>query len=264
MRRFWKQLHFWLAVPFGIFFTILCLTGALLVFEKEITAVVYKVAPDKVELSKFTGSPKIPIYRDIRDLHRYLLDKPAKYGEQSTGKMIVGVTTLASFFMLISGIIIWAPRTLKGLSRRLKVKTTSGRRRFWTDVHISLGFYSAIFLLIMAVTGLTWSFRWYGNAFYSLFGDESYRTHTEVLSPSAHRAEVRKGEQMPGTPSLRAAVKHVHTGTFGGPVTKTVWFLSALIGAALAPTGYYMYRKSLKTRDRSTRRRVEKSSRYAV
>ena len=43
-------------------------------------------------------------------------------------------------------------------------------RRFWYDTHVALGFYSFLFLLVMALTGLTWSFRWYRTAAYSLFG----------------------------------------------------------------------------------------------
>ena len=38
MKKFFRKLHLWVSVPFGIVITITCFTGALLVFEKEITA----------------------------------------------------------------------------------------------------------------------------------------------------------------------------------------------------------------------------------
>ena len=75
--------------------------------------------------------------------------------------------------ILISGLVIWWPRSHKSLQNRLKLSCNKGWFRFWYDSHVSLGFYATIFLLIMALTGLTWSFRWYNAAFYKLFGVEN-------------------------------------------------------------------------------------------
>ena len=50
MRNFFRKFHLWVSVPFGIVITITCFTGALLVFEDEITALcrnnVTSVTPD--------------------------------------------------------------------------------------------------------------------------------------------------------------------------------------------------------------------------
>ena len=37
MRKTFKKLHLWLSVPFGLVIAIICFTGAMLVFEQEIT-----------------------------------------------------------------------------------------------------------------------------------------------------------------------------------------------------------------------------------
>lgn len=37
MKKKFRQIHLWLSVPFGIIISILCLSGAALVFENEIT-----------------------------------------------------------------------------------------------------------------------------------------------------------------------------------------------------------------------------------
>ena len=37
-----KKLHLWLSVPFGLVIFITCFSGAMLVFEKEITAAIYR------------------------------------------------------------------------------------------------------------------------------------------------------------------------------------------------------------------------------
>lgn len=42
MRKIMRKLHLWLSVPLGLIISIICFTGALLVFEEEITASVQK------------------------------------------------------------------------------------------------------------------------------------------------------------------------------------------------------------------------------
>ena len=42
MNKFFKKLHLWVSVPFGIVITITCFTGALLVFESDIVALYNK------------------------------------------------------------------------------------------------------------------------------------------------------------------------------------------------------------------------------
>ena len=37
MRKFFSKIHLWLSIPFGIIISLICLTGAILVFEKDIT-----------------------------------------------------------------------------------------------------------------------------------------------------------------------------------------------------------------------------------
>lgn len=227
MRKIFAKIHLWLSIPLGIFISIICLTGAILVFEQEITQALnpelYRVkttsgntplspselaeainrqVPDTLQLTslQFAQDPEKPVwagfknagkktlsvnpytgevngwsksylfFQEVRKLHRWLLDAPAQKGEKSVGKVIVGITTLLMVVILISGLVIWIPRTTKALKNRLKISCTKGWRRFWYDSHVATGFYTLIFLLVMALTGLTWSFGWYRTAAYSLFG----------------------------------------------------------------------------------------------
>jgi uncharacterized iron-regulated membrane protein len=227
MRKFFKKIHLWLAVPFGIFLTLICFSGAMLIFEPEVNKValadlydvdssvgeplpmeqlmesVAKTLPDSVSITgvtvsanpnrayqvslsqprrasvwvdQYTGEVKgmnrrLPFFQTMFYLHRWLLNKeqPADGGIW-WGKMIVGWSVLAFVVVLISGVIIWWPRTKSAIANRFKVCFGKGSLRLWHDSHVSLGIYAAIFLLASAVTGLTWSFQWYNKAFYSLFG----------------------------------------------------------------------------------------------
>ena len=44
MRKFFAKVHLWLSIPFGIIIAIVCLTGAILVFETEILELGYPLA----------------------------------------------------------------------------------------------------------------------------------------------------------------------------------------------------------------------------
>ena len=227
MKKIFAKIHLWLSLPLGIVLTIVCLSGAVLVFEGEITRALhpelYRVAapadarplrpsqlagrigaqmPDSLhlvslQLSARSDEPCMAAFREtgrrqlsvdpytgtvngwaespaffgtVRKRHRWLLDPPPSKGEKSVGKAIVGVSTLALVLILVSGLILWIPRSRKALRNRLKVSYSDGRRRFWHDCHVSLGFYATLLLLVMALTGLTWSFGWYRTAAYALFG----------------------------------------------------------------------------------------------
>ena len=113
-----------------------------------------------------------PFFLFIFKLHRWLLDSMKPDGGIFWGKMIVGISTLCFVFILISGLIIWIPKTMKVLKNRLSVTASKGIRRFWYDMHVSVGFYALLMLLALSLTGLTWSFQWYRAGFYKVFGAE--------------------------------------------------------------------------------------------
>ena len=247
-----RKIHLWLAMPFGIVISIICLTGALLVIEKPVTRMLYpdfynEVPVTHAQNSPYTtqGSPltvgtshdvpenrqkelhkaekpkrkRLPFFRKVMQLHRRLLNPPAKKGEKSPGKIIVGISTVAFVFTLISGMFIWWPRNGKVLMNRLQVKFSKGWRRFLLDAHVSLGFWTFFLLLLMALTGLTWSFSSYREAFYTLLGRDGTDAETRRL------------------------VMALHTGTWGGVVTQTLYFVAAFIGGTLPLTGYYLWWK---------------------
>ena len=99
-------------------------------------------------------------------LHRWLLDSMKPGETVFWGKTVVGVSTIAFVIVLISGLSIWWKNSLKVMKNRLKISVSKGWRPFWYSLHIAGGAYACIFLLAMALTGLTWSFGWYRTGFY--------------------------------------------------------------------------------------------------
>lgn len=118
---------------------------------------------------KITGyySFKDSSFSTIMYLHRWLLD-----GTRTWGKYTIGITTILFVFILISGIVWWVPTDKKKWKSRFTIKTKSGIKRLLYDLHLVFGIYACIFLLICSLTGLMWSFEWYRNGVYTIFGAE--------------------------------------------------------------------------------------------
>ena len=58
MKRFFRKIHLWLSVPFGIVITLVCFSGAMLVFEKELTRL---FGEDIYKVEKAAGDPCLSI-----------------------------------------------------------------------------------------------------------------------------------------------------------------------------------------------------------
>ena len=68
------------------------------------------------------------------------------------------------------------------------LKTTNWKR-LNHDLHSVLGFYSFIFLAVMALTGLCWSFEWYRDGMSNLMGAKVFGGRNEQFPGSAIPAE---------------------------------------------------------------------------
>lgn len=226
MKKFFIELHKGLGLLAGLFITILCLTGAIMIFQEDVRELAYSeryFRPEaagrsplpiaqiveqvnnelgaepiaSVEISADTtrnyilapagkGKPKYYVdpysgkivgktdpknsdfFGYALKLHRWLLTSP-----DSWGKKVTGAATLMFAFILISGIVYWWPKSKKQLRARLSVKTDANRHRLMSDLHASLGIYCSVLLLVMALTGLTWSYPWYRSGLYAILGIET-------------------------------------------------------------------------------------------
>lgn len=97
-------------------------------------------------------------------LHRWLLL------DTEIGRPIVGWSTVIFVLIIFTGLIIWVPQKVKSWKQGLKIKWSGNWKRINHDLHNALGFYTAIFLLVMALTGLQWSFDWYRTGLRSVLG----------------------------------------------------------------------------------------------
>jgi uncharacterized iron-regulated membrane protein len=112
----------------------------------------------------------------IEKIHMYLLLPP------EIGKQVVGISTIIFIVMLITGIILWWPKKWKNSSMNFKIKWNARWRRVNYDWHRVTGFYSFLLALIIAITGLSFSYEWMHDSLYVLgnFGKE--HPEDEVIS----------------------------------------------------------------------------------
>lgn len=263
-------------------------------------------------------SDRTLFFATVLRLHRWLLDSmnPKKEGI-FWGRLIVGTSTLVFVFILLTGLLAWLPKKLKGLSKRMKIHTRQGTPRLLHELHTVGGVYVMIILLVIALTGPTWSFEWYGKGFYKLFGVEQKQekkgdkpghegkgkdkdkdhakgdqpeeapsplpktyqlwpaVYTQVLATKANHPQVTLQEDKaegslspignirandtyhfdtttgqitrieryadaPASKGARGWVYSVHTGAWGGWLTKLIWVIAALFGGTLPLTGFYL------------------------
>jgi len=104
-------------------------------------------------------------------MHRWLLL------DEKLGRPIVGAATLIFVLLTLTGLFLWFPKKIKGfksLKPGFKIKWSANWKRINNDLHNTLGFYTFLIILIMALTGLNWSFEWYKDGMGTVLGSKVF------------------------------------------------------------------------------------------
>lgn len=246
-----RWLHLWLGLVSGIVVFIVSITGAIYVFNKEISAATESwrfveareqaLVPPSVLLDSamiyFPGVQPTGLTYDGKDeaaavgfwssvdgkqaftavfLNPYsgeFIKKRSPVGKEFNffqfinkghralwlphhiGSRVVGVATLIFFFLLISGLINWWPRTFKNgfWKNGFRIAWRAPSMRVFYDLHNVFGFYVLIFALAIATTGLVWSFEWFGNGlYYFTSGGKQKMEHHHPQSNPANAALITR------------------------------------------------------------------------
>ena len=258
MRKICLKIHKWLALPLGVFMAILCFTGFLLLVIKDISPLLG--IEESVE----------PFHKAVKQLHRWLFMMPNNpHGGLSVGRVIMAVSSMCMALVLLTGVVVWWPKSKKMLKSRLKVSTNKGFRRFVYDTHVSLGIYAFVFLFLMAITGPVFSFGWYRQGMSKLFGQNAEKMETKMPKGDGKQAATKqnafahdntdrvkehaqrqeggandtKKEADGKKPGGKKLFKSLHTGKWGGWFSKILHALAALVGGFLPISGYYLWWK---------------------
>lgn len=258
MRKICLKIHKWLALPLGVFMAILCFTGFLLLVIKDISPLLG--IEEGVE----------PFYKAVKQLHRWLFMMPNNpHGGLSVGRVIMAVSSMCMALVLLTGVVVWWPKSKKMLKSRLKVSTNKGFRRFVYDTHVSLGIYAFVFLFLMAITGPVFSFGWYRQGMSKLFGQNAEKMETKMPKGDGKQAATKQNafahdntdrvkehaqRQEGGAPETKKdgsgkkpggkkLFKSLHTGKWAGWFSRVLYAIAALVGGFLPISGYYLWCK---------------------
>lgn len=343
-----RFLHLWLSVPVGIVIAIICLSGALLVFERDFSAVgqgrvespggqplgldsIVASASKSISDNKIVG---VTIYPDSARAYKVMLARPAmaalwvnqytgrvmgeyrrpaifrfasaahrrlfaqsmsQGGNPAVARTVVGVTSILLVVIVITGVILWWPTSGGQWKSRFTVPLHSGAFAFWHGVHCAGGAVVAVVLLLCALTGLTWSFKWYSTGVYAMLGSNTAKSARrtksiedisawqkafERIEPQVRNREVRiyQGEidvvrgvtgnrqavdtycfdsatgnitavepydSKPRSNHIKGWIYSLHVGSWGGWLTKLIYFLAMIVGATLPLSGYYLWIKRI-------------------
>lgn len=121
----------------------------------------------------------------IEDLHRRLT-----MGE--FGKQLTGISTLILIYFIFSGLYLRWPKKSSAREWLVVKKNLKGRSFLW-NLHAVVGTWVLVFYLLLALTGLTWSYNWYRTAAYNVMG-------VEPAQPSSQQQGRQQGKPQGGQP----------------------------------------------------------------
>ena len=114
----------------------------------------------------------------VRNLH-----ESAAFGHERGGVLrdLKNATNLGFFFLILSGLILWIPRQRKKSSVRAVTTirmSLRGRARDW-NLHNVVGFWLALPLLAITMTGAIMSYSWAEGLLYRVSGSPAPAPHDE-------------------------------------------------------------------------------------
>lgn len=128
----------------------------------------------------------------ILDLHRRLM-----LGE--VGKQIVAISTIALIILTISGIIIYWGRIKHSFFKSFTFKFKHKGRAFLSTMHSAVGMWVIPFYLLVALTGLFWSYQWYNTMLYKIAGVEKpQRQQPPQMQQGQKNEEASKSPKVEG------------------------------------------------------------------
>ena len=194
IRRIFSWLHLWLGIVSSIPVIIICATG-------------------------FTYAMREYISYENKDFWAWILDGhcflwlPLPYGRNITGYAV-----LTFLVILVSGVIIqWPGRwTTSALRKRFWFSGPTRTKRILMNMHLVLGLWILIPLIISCLTGMLMAFDWVQSIVFHYIPEE-YQTDLLMLN------------------------SEIHDGSIIGHTGRIIMLVCAAIGGSLPLTGMILY-----------------------
>ncbi|MFW2149423.1 PepSY domain-containing protein [Acinetobacter sp. TY1] len=113
-------------------------------------------------------------FQFIQQLHRNLTVGPV-------GKQITGASTLMLIFFVLSGLYLRWPKK-HSFKQWFVIKPKLKGRNFLWDLHAVVGTWVVIFYLLLACTGLYWSYDWWRSGMFKVMGVEQPKPEMQATA----------------------------------------------------------------------------------
>ena len=194
IRKIFARLHLWLGILSSILVVIICTTGAT------------------YALREYINYDNDDFWTWVLDGHCFLW-LPLPYG-----RVIAGYAALTFLITLISGTVIqWPGRwTVAAARKRLWFSGPIRTKRILMNLHLVLGLWILIPLIISCLTGMLMALDWVQSIVFHYIPEE-YQTDLLMLN------------------------SEIHDGSIMGHTGRIIMMVSAMIGSTLPLTGMTIY-----------------------
>jgi uncharacterized iron-regulated membrane protein len=117
----------------------------------------------KKEYRVYVHPQTLAILHTISEDSRFMAVIQHLHGELlagTIGSYIVELAASWAIVLLLTGLYLWWPRQTERLAGVLWIRTRSGSRIFWRDLHAVTGVWVSAFALFLILTGLPWAKGW--------------------------------------------------------------------------------------------------------
>lgn len=132
------------------------------------------------------------------------------------GQPILTTATMMFVILLISGLILWWPKSKAARKQRFSVKLKSKWRRLNYDLHNVLGFYMMFIAIFIGLTGMIMGFQWFAKSVYWVSSagktmnafEETYSDTTSLtnLKTNAKAADVLWAKYLKEDPTFKGSI----------------------------------------------------------
>jgi len=203
---------------------------------------------------------EVDFFRFILNGHRFL------WMPVEIGRPIVNYGTLVFVVLLITGLIWWYPKkwNKSTTDKSFKIKWGASFKRVNLDLHNVLGFYSLLFLLAIALTGMVYGIKWYSEGLYWVTsGGETLKEFKRMESDSLQAGKFYKPQQAMDLAWNMVIAKHPKSMGFYYNFPDTAK-AKATIGITVYPNKGQFYNSKGYTFDQHTLQELKREDVYAT
>lgn len=158
------------------------------------------VRQDGKAIRAYVHPESLAILGTLNDSERFMRQIFRLHGELwmgNRGSNLVELTASWTMILILTGLILWWPRNVRGLGGVLYPRFHKGQRVLWRDLHSVTGIWVSFLVLFLLVSGLPWAKFW-GDYFKTVRALTGISSPRQDWSNNSDRARVRGQSQEAG------------------------------------------------------------------